>query len=162
MVHGLTGGFKSCSGHFYYGMSGGYKFLEHMSDVFLEAWGPSLEEAYRQAALAFYETLTDPSRVFESEERVVEASGADLEELLYDWIERLIILFDSEGFIARHVSVERIWKDVEVWRLRAMLRGEKYDPGRHLQGTHVKGVTYHMMMIDADSPVKRVRVLLDI
>ncbi len=133
-----------------------------MSDVFFEAWGPTLEEAYRQAALAFYETLTDPSKALRSEEMVVEASGADLEELLYDWIERLIILFDSEGFIARDVAVERIYREGGEWRLRATLRGERYDPGRHPQGTHVKGVTYHMMMIDADSPVKKVRVLLDI
>ncbi len=143
-------------------MPGGHRFLEHMSDVFLEAWGPTLEEAYRQAALAFYETLTDPRRVLGSEERVVEASGMDLEELLYDWIERLIILFDSEGFLAHEVSVERVWREGDLWRLRAVLRGERYDPGRHPQGTHVKGVTYHMMMVDAESPVKRVRVLLDI
>lgn len=121
-----------------------------------------MEEAYRQAALAFYEVLTDPSGVLESEERVVEASGADLEELLYDWIEKLIILFDSEGFVARSVVVEGIWREGDAWRLRATLRGERYDPGRHSQGTHVKGVTYHMMMIEADSPVKRIRVLLDI
>jgi SHS2 domain-containing protein len=133
-----------------------------MSDVFLEAWGPTLEEAYRQAALAFYETLTDPGRVLGSEERVVEASGMDLEELLYDWIEKLIILFDSEGFLAHEVSVERIRGEGDAWRLRAVLSGERYDPGRHPQGTHVKGVTYHMMMVDAESPVKRVRVLLDI
>jgi SHS2 domain-containing protein len=133
-----------------------------MSDVFFEAWGPTLEEAYRQAALAFYETLTDPGRVLGLEEKIVKASGMDLEELLYDWIERLIILFDSEGFLAREVAVERIWGEDEVWRLRAILRGERYDPGRHPQGTHVKGVTYHMMVVDAESPVKRVRVLLDI
>ena len=121
-----------------------------------------MEEAYVQAAKAFYETVSSMRGVEPREERVVEARGGDLQELLYDMIEKLIILFDSEGFLASEIVAERLERSSAGFRLRLRLRGEPYERGRHRHGTHVKGVTYHMMEVDADSPVKRVRVLLDI
>ena len=143
-------------------MAGGFRFLEHVGDVFIEAWGDSLEEAFAEAAKAFYETVSSMRGVEPREERVVEARGGDLEELLYDLIEKLIILFDSEGFLAGRVEAGRIERRGGEYAFRLRLWGEPYERGRHRHGTHVKGVTYHMMSIDADSPVKRVRVLLDI
>ncbi len=139
----------------------GHRFLEHMSDVYAEAWGRTLEEAYREAALALYETLTDPSKVEAKTERRVEARGEDLQELLYDWLERLIILFDTEGFLAREIEVEEVEETAEGWRLKATLRGEPYTPGKHPSGTHVKGVTYHLMEVEDGDP-KTLRFILDI
>ena len=139
----------------------GHRFLEHMSDVYAEAWGPTLEEAYREAAQALYETLTDPGKVEAEAEKRVEARGEDLQELLYDWLEKLIILFDAEGFLARDIKVEEIRRIGGEWRLRATLRGETYKPGKHPSGTHVKGVTYHLMEVRDEEP-KTLRFILDI
>ena len=156
------GGFKAFSLGFFLGMAGGFRFLEHVGDVFIEAWGDSLEEAFTEAVKGFYETVSSMRGVEPREERVVEARGRDLGELLYGLIEQLIILFDSEGFLAGRVEAERIEERGGEYVFRLRLWGEPYERGRHRHGTHVKGVTYHMMSIDADSPVKRVRVLLDI
>jgi len=143
-------------------MAGGFRFLEHLSDAFIEAWGDSLEEAYAQAAKAFYEVVSSTKDVEPRVEKELEVEGEDLQELLYNLIENLIILFDSENFLASEIEIEKIERRDGGFRLRARLRGEAYDPSRHRHGTHVKGVTYHMMEIDPESPVKKVRVLLDI
>ena len=143
-------------------MTGGFRFLEHVSDAFIEAWGDSLEEAYAQAARAFYEVVSSARGVEAREEKVLEVEGWDLQELLFSLLENLIILFDSEGFLASEVEVGEIEKKEDGFRLMLRLKGERYDPRRHRHGTQVKGVTYHMMEVDADSPVKRVRFLLDI
>ncbi|MCD6235958.1 MAG: archease [Thaumarchaeota archaeon] len=143
-------------------MAGGFRFLEHLSDAFIEAWGDSLEEAYAQAAKAFYEVVSSMEGVEPREERVLEVEGEDLQELLFSMLEKLIILFDSEGFLAGEVEAGEVEKGENGFRLKLRLRGERYDPSRHRHGTHVKGVTYHMMTVDADSPVKRLRFLLDI
>ena len=66
---------------------GGFRFLEHMSDAFIEAWGDSFEEAYVEAAKAFYELVSSMKGVEPRVERVVEAKGRDLQELLYDMLE---------------------------------------------------------------------------
>ena len=87
---------------------GGFRFLEHMSDAFIEAWGDSFEEAYVEAAKAFYELVSSMEGVEPRVERVVEARGRDLQELLYDMLEKLIILFDSEGFLASRIEAEEL------------------------------------------------------
>ena len=121
-----------------------------------------MEEAFAEAAKAFYETVSSMRGVEPREERVVEARGGDLEELLYDLIEKLIILFDSEGFLAGRVEAGRIERRGGEYAFRLRLWGEPYERGRHRHGTHVKGVTYHLMEVEAKEPVKRLRFLLDI
>lgn len=136
--------------------------MEHVSDVLVEAWGDSLEEAFVEAARAFYETVSSMGGVEPRLERVVVVRGGDLEELLYSFIEQLIILFDSEGFLAGRIEAGGIREVDGEYVFEARLWGEAYERGRHRHGTHVKGVTYHMMEVDCLGPVKRVRVLLDI
>ena len=36
----------------------GYNFLEHTADVKVRAWGPNLETAFSQAAMALMETIS--------------------------------------------------------------------------------------------------------
>jgi len=35
----------------------GYRFLDHMTDAFVEAWGPTVERAFAQAGIALFETM---------------------------------------------------------------------------------------------------------
>ena len=42
---------------------GGFRFLEHVSDVLIEAWGETLEEAFKQAAKAFFETMVEVDKI---------------------------------------------------------------------------------------------------
>ena len=141
---------------------GGFRFLEHMSDAFIEAWGDSFEEAYVEAAKAFYELVSSMEGVEPRVERVVEARGRDLQELLYDMLEKLIILFDSEGFLASKIAVEELRRGAGENHLRLRLLGEPYDPGRHRHGIHVKAVTYHLMEVRSEDSRKVLRFLLDI
>ena len=141
---------------------GGFRFLEHMSDALIEAWGDSLEEAYVEAAKAFYELVSSMKDVEPKFERTVEARGRDLQELLYDMLEKLIILFDSEGFLASKITVEELKLGGEENYLKLRLLGEPYDPEKHRHGIHVKAVTYHLMEIRSEDSKKILRFLLDI
>ncbi|RLE68385.1 MAG: archease, partial [Thermoprotei archaeon] len=57
---------------------GGFKFLEHMSDAYIMAWGKTLEEAFEYAALGMFETMTDTSKVKHKVVREIEVDGIDL------------------------------------------------------------------------------------
>ena len=65
-------------------MAGGYRFLEHSSDVYVEAWGESLEEAFENAGRAMFDAMTDISKVKPTIAVEVEAEGGDEEEPLTD------------------------------------------------------------------------------
>jgi len=71
-----------------------YKFLEHTADVYIASYGTSIEEAFENAALAFFEVMTDTDKVDPYLEEIVEIEEDDMKALLYSWIEDLLLKFD--------------------------------------------------------------------
>jgi SHS2 domain-containing protein len=139
----------------------GRRFLEHMSDVYVEAYGPTMEDAFREAGLALFDVISDTKDVNPKLEREVYAEGFDMYSLLYNWLEQLLLLFELEGFLASSIEVHAIEKSDDVFRIRATVKGEKFDPSRHKHGIGIKSVTYALMEI-IDEDVKKVRFVLDI
>ena len=139
-----------------------FKFLPHMSDVFIEAYGSTLEEAFENAALAMFEVMTDTSKVEPSMEESVEADGFDKQSLLYNWLEKLLVLFETRMMLCSKFEIEKIEREGEGYRLKAKVWGEEFDPGKHEQRVGVKAVTYHMMSIDEKDGRWVLRFILDI
>jgi len=139
-----------------------FKFLPHMSDVFIEAYGSTLEEAFENAALAMFEVMTDTSKVAPSMEECVEADGFDRQSLLYNWLEKLLVLFETRMMLCSKFKIEKIEHEGEEYRLKAKVWGEEFDPGKHEQRVGVKAVTYHMMSIDEKDGRWVLRFILDI
>ena len=142
--------------------SSGFEILEHTADVLVRAWGDSLEEALASAILGMYEVMTDLSRVEAREERVVEAEGIDLENLLYNLLEQLIVLFDEEAFLVSKVDRVELSQRPEGWRVRVRVLGERYDPERHESRVLVKAATYHMMRIWSEGEKWYLQYVVDI
>lgn len=144
-------------------MAGGVRHLPHTADVLIEAWGESLEEAFEYAALGVFEVMTDTSRVQTRTEVEITARGLDLEALLYDWVEQLIVTFDTRQLLLSKFRVEEIARNREgVWHLKAKAWGEEYDPERHESRTLVKAMTYHLMEIGRESGCFKLRFVVDI
>lgn len=143
-------------------MTGGFRFLEHSSDVYVEAWGESLEEAFEQAAAAMFEAMTDLKRVEPKLEVKVSAEGLDEQELLYSWLENLLVKYEVEGLIFSKFRVERIRREGEALKVEGYAYGEPLNLEKHHSKVEVKAVTYHMMEIEKKDGGCRVRVLFDI
>lgn len=140
----------------------GRRFLEHMSDVYVEAFGRDLKEAFEEAGLALFETLVrDLSSVSPVERRLVEAEGYDLESLLYNWLEKLLLLFEIERFVGSRIDVEELVED-EVFKARGVVWGEEFNDAKHQPGTHVKSPTYWLMEVKRGNGSGLVRFVLDI
>lgn len=144
------------------GVEAGYRFLEHTADVYVEARGATLEEAFENAALATVEVMTDPGKVRPSIERVVEVEAGDLEGLLYGWLEELIAEFDMSGVIYSRFRVTMIEEGEGGLRMRATVSGEEYDALRHEQRTGVKAVTFHNMEVVSLVDGYLLRFVLDV
>ncbi len=143
-------------------MERGFRYLEHTADVYVEAWGPGLSEAFEEAAKAMYNVMTDLSRVEARDEFLVEASGFDKESLLYDWLERLLEIHDVHGYFLCRFRVLEIGKGPDGLRLCGVAWGEQADPVRHEFLTYVKSPTYSLMeIVEGDGRVT-LRFVLDI
>ncbi len=139
-----------------------FRFLEHTADVLIEAYGSTLEEAFENAAIAVFEVITDTSKVEPREERVVSTEGTDLENLLYRWIEELLILHDSEGLVVSRAKVLSIEEAGDGYRLEARVWGEPFDESRHEHRTIVKAMTYAQLSIRKEGDRWVVRFVVDI
>ncbi len=139
-----------------------FRFLEHTADVLIEAYGSTLEEAFENAAIAVFEVITDTNKVEPKEEHVVSTEGTDLENLLYRWIEELLILHDSEGLVISRAKVHSIEEVGEGYRLEATVWGEPFDETRHEHRTIVKAMTYAQLSIRKEGDRWVVRFVVDI
>ena len=57
-----------------------------MADAYIAAYGRDLAEAFENAAVAMFETMTDTECVEPRVEEMVEVEGHDKQALLYSWL----------------------------------------------------------------------------
>jgi SHS2 domain-containing protein len=138
-----------------------FEWVEHPSDVGFRAYGHNLAQAFENAAVALFEIMVDTSKVEPKEEIGLEISAEDEGGLLYDWLDRLISLHDSQNFVFSRFQVE-ISRTAEGLKLKARVEGERFDPSKHDARTAVKAMTYHMMEIKQEPGKCSVRAVVDI
>ena len=138
----------------------GYRFLDHMTDAYIEVEGDTLEQAFELAAMALVDTMVNVNRVAQTSEEQITVEGHDLESLLYNWLEevmlKLLVYRNALSYFKVSIS-----KHDNIYQLKATVRGEPFDVERHKFKVEIKGVTYHMMKIEQNNTVK-MRFLLDL
>jgi len=143
-------------------MKGRFEFLEHTADLYIAAYGESLEEAFENAACAMFEGMTDLAKIRPKLEEAVEVDGHDEQALLYNWLEAMLVKFDVSGNLYSRFKIECIVKTSSGFKLKAKIWGEPFDAERHLSKVGVKAVTYHRMEIVRQPNLVTVKFILDI
>ncbi len=133
-----------------------YRLIEHTADIGLIAYGASVPEAFANAAYGMFAIMANLRPVKEVEQRVVEVNADDLEGLLFEWLNRLVYIFDVDMLLLKRFEVTLL-TDRE---LKAICHGERFDPSRHEIKIGVKSATYHQLAVDKER--NRVQVIFDI
>ena len=133
-----------------------FRFIEHTADIGLVAYGRSLAEAFANAAYGLFSIIAELKTVKEIESRQLEVKEDDTEALLFEWLNRLIYLFDVDMLLLKRFEVT----DFDGQGLKATCYGEKYDPSRHQLKTGVKSATYHLLKVDKEK--NQVQVIFDV
>ena len=136
-----------------------FKFFEHTADAKFQAYGKSLGEAFGNAALAMFSVIIDTNKVSGTIKKDIECSSKDLKALLYDFLEELVFLIDTEDFLLSNVEEIKIFKD-ELYFLRAVVTGDKAD--NYEPSGDIKAVTYNEMEIKKGKGKAMVQVVLDL
>lgn len=134
-----------------------YEYLEHTADVKFKAYGKTLEEAFKNAAYATTDIITDHTKVNKNITKKISIESEDKKALLYDFIEQLIILLDSESFLLSEVRNITI-KDN---KLSAEIIGDD-KPENYDINMHIKAVTYQEMEIKEEKDKVMLQVIIDI
>jgi SHS2 domain-containing protein len=133
-----------------------FRLIEHTADIGLVAYGQTLAEAFANAAYGLLSIIAELRTVKEIESRRLELSEDDAEALLFEWLNRIIYLFDVEMLLFKRFDVS----DFNGHGLKATCYGEKYDPSRHQLKMGVKAATYHTLKVDSEK--NQVQVIFDV
>ncbi len=121
-----------------------YEELGHTADVRFRIYGADERELFSNAAFALFDKMVDLSAVRPSEAIEVEVSGADVEEMLVNFLSEILYRFDAEKFVARECEI----KELSPGGVKSVCRGEKFDPAKHEFRHHIKAVTFHDVRIE--------------
>ncbi len=137
---------------------GSHRLLEHTADMGIEATAGTPEELFAEAALGLLEMIFGESEADFREERTVEVHGGDLGELLVNWLNEVLYLFEMQQFCPAGFEVELRGET----RLKARVSGEPFDPRRHPVEREVKAVTYHLLEVGRSGDQWRAVVYVDL
>ena len=134
-----------------------YKFLTHTADVKFRAFGKNIEEMFANSALAMFSSMYE-GKVKENRTSKIKAKGKDFESLLYNFLEELLVLFDSEQFFLSKVKSLKI--DKKNFKLEAEVVGD--DSSKYTVHIDVKAITYNDMFVKKQKNNWVCQVVLDV
>jgi len=136
-----------------------YKFIEDLtSDVLFEAYGKNLKDLFSNAASALFSVICQLDKVKAKKIKKVEVKAKDLSELMFNWLQKLISLVDTEELFFSKFEILEIDKDGKY--LKAKCYGEPITPKKG--ETVVKAVTYYKYKFEKTKKGYKVMVSLDI
>src|SRR3989338_4802863 len=135
-----------------------YRYLEHTADAKFQAFGRSLDEAFKNSALAMLNLMCKSEAIKLKQEKKISVNGKDLKALLYNWLEELLFLLDSENFIAGKIKNLEISGKESNYKLEAMISGNNASAYKFFG--EVKAVTYNDMSIKEEKKGKEKRFII--
>ena len=138
-----------------------YKFLDHTADILFEAYGKSLSEVFKNAALATFETQVNLKTVSSKIKKNIKLKNENIENLLFDFLEELIYLKDAKYLVFNKFKV-KISKTNNIYKLEAVAEGEKINPKKQELKIDVKAITLHEFSLKKIKNGYKARVILDI
>ena len=133
-----------------------YRYLDHTSEVKFQAFGMDLEEAFANAALAMFNIMVDTEKVRDNIKKEISVDGANEKSLLFNFLDELIFLINTEGFLLHKVESLVI----NGSKVKAVLVGDNISE-IYETNNDVKAVTYHDMEINKGDNVV-VQVVVDV
>ena len=138
----------------------GYRYLEHITDAYVEAYGSSLSEAFDQSGRALVNLMFDIENANGLFPVTISAEGTDELELLYNWLEAVLLTVVVEGQIMSEFDI-RINSD-SMLKLESSTMIESINMIKHAYKTEVKGITYHAMEVTHENGLVIIRYIVDL
>ncbi len=102
----------------------GYRYLDHMTDLIVEAYDMTLTETFLNAAIGTLNAMFDVEKVESKTSTKIVAQGHDLKSLLYDWIEKILLAIYIDKIIINHfeyLELRMVIKDGNGNRIKSQI-----------------------------------------
>lgn len=127
------------------------EYLDHMADAFVRCKGKTLEDVFQFGAIGLVNIMYDIKNIEKRQKVSISAEGFDLENLLFDWLEKILLLLLIDKIILVEFKIDiNFNKQVNRYIIEGYGQGDLVDPEKHDLKVEIKGITYHEMKIFKD------------
>jgi SHS2 domain-containing protein len=130
-----------------------YRWVDHTAELELAIAADQERDVFEDALKALAELLGTAADAGGRDRREIAAMGGDRPALLAAWLEELVFLAETEGYVA--TSLESL--ELDEHGLRGIVVGVLDDPP-----PLVKAVTYHRLSFEREGSRYVARVVLDV
>jgi len=142
-----------------------YKFFDHTADIGVEISGRTKKELFANAASALLDVLIEnndsknkSAAKTQKRQKTVTVQGADLEELLINFLRELLYLFNGVHWVVSHCTILECGNQ----NLKAQLTGEPFNQNKYSIKTEIKAVTYSGVNVEKQKLGWKARVIFDV
>ncbi len=136
-----------------------YRFLDHTADIAIEVYGKDMEELFRNSAEAFRIAFVNENNPEGDYRRQIQLESLNVEDLMYDWLNELLFIFDTEFEMPVRVEKINISED-DGLKLKAMIQFGKVKPD--MISVAPKGISLHRFRVEKENNGYRAFVIIDI
>lgn len=148
-----------------------YEQIDISGDAGLRIWGADPGVLFENAAEGLFYLITDTSGIKVTEKRDILLSSDTAEHLLVQWLNELVFLFDTYGFIGtgfsirlenspEHASAEGGKSD--NIKLEAHISGGTFNSETNESRLLIKAATYHNLSLEKKGSLWEATVIFDI
>jgi SHS2 domain-containing protein len=135
-----------------------YETFEHTADLGLRVRAADLNTLFAEAGRGLFSIVVENlDAVRPVQSRNFEIGGADRDYLLFDWLNELLFVFDTERMVMAEFDVH-----VSEFGLTATGLGEPLDLARHDLTREIKAITYHQLKVERTSDGWLAELIVDI
>jgi len=123
-----------------------YKLFDHTADIGVEVTGRTRKELFVNAAEALFDIMLESKSgdVSAKKRKTITVEGADVADLLINFLRELLYLFNSEKFVTGSCDIIEFSNK----ELRTRLTGELFNRKKQTIKTEIKAVTYSGLTVE--------------
>jgi SHS2 domain-containing protein len=120
-----------------------FEVFEHTADLGLRVEAATKEELFAEAQRGMTSLLVaNPDAIGGVQEKQLRVEGDEDDYLLFDWLNELLYLFETERLVCSACEIS-----CRSGSVVAHCKGEEWNPERHGTGYEVKAITYHGLRV---------------
>lgn len=132
-----------------------YELIPHTADMGIRLTNKTIKGLFNDAAFALFDILTDIKTVKSKFQRKIYVEAIDYDELLNEFLNKLLKEFTVENNLLSKVKVQCVRRqdaqlttqNAQRKMLSAIIYGEPYDAKRHKIKTEIKAITFHNLFV---------------
>ena len=138
-----------------------FKYFDTTADIGITVESDNIIDAFKNSALGTLNLITDIEKIKTETTKEILIESEDEYGLLYDWITELLILLDSENFMASEYDINIEEKEDKLV-LSGTISGDTYNTNTYNYKTEVKAITYHEMNIEKSEDNITIKFIVDL